>query len=87
MKLWLIVKGMLSKNSKIKVGGLKKDLIIYDWVLESAYNKRQKVKNLVEKKSQVAPIGGLSAFDGADINIDNSPRKRLKSMNRIKRRG
>ena len=42
VKLWLTIKGMISKKSKVKADGVKKNLLIYDWVLESVYNEQKR---------------------------------------------
>ena len=66
LRLWLFLKGVVSKKSKIRAEGTKKGLIIYDWVLESAI-----------KSKEQEPIAVVDT-------LDSSPRKRLKSMNKIK---
>ena len=83
VSLWITIKGMISKKSKLKADGVKKNLLIYDWVLESVYNERMRQEQLASKiKARVATIDTRKSVQ--DGGLDSSPRKRLKSMNQIK---
>ena len=55
VKLIIFLKGVFSKKSKVRAEGAKIGLVIYDWVLESVYKKREKLK-LAEEGTKLGQV-------------------------------